>query len=354
LTPTEQTLAELGERRLLARIRDRVPAGDGVRLGVGDDAAVVELGRLAVVTTDSLVEGIHFRRVQAPARLVGRKALSVNLSDVAATGGVARYAVVSLCLPSDLAVDWVDSLFDGLLERAAESGVSLVGGNIARTLDSIMIDVTVLGDTRHPITRSGARAGDLVVVTGSLGAAAVGIALLDQGARLAEDGELVETGIWTESSAEALTTCLRAQLDPRPPLALARAIAEQDLAQAAMDLSDGLSSDLPVMCQQSGVGARIEASSVPISPAVVSLERARRGDPLTRALDGGEDYQLLLAVDPGRFEELRELSAVWGVPVTAIGEFVEGEPVVILRDGSGDRELAAHGHDHFPGRVAGA
>jgi len=354
LTPAEQTLGELGERGLLARIRDRVPAGVGVQLGIGDDAAVVELGRLAVVTTDSLVEGVHFRRVQAPARLVGRKAMSVNLSDVAATGGIARYALVSLCLPSDLTVEWVDSLFDGLLEQAAESGVSLVGGNVARTLDSITVDVTVLGETRRPITRSGARAGDVVVVTGSLGAAAEGVVLLDQGARLDDDGDLVATGIWTESSAEALTTCLRAQLDPRPPLALARAIAEQDLALAAMDLSDGLSSDLPVMCRQSGVGACLDVPSLPISPAVVALERARRGDPLARALDGGEDYQLLLAVDPGRFDELRELSGVWGVPVSAIGEFVEGDPVVRLRDVGGERELAAHGHDHFPGRGAGA
>jgi len=350
LTPSEPTLAELGERHLLARIRERVPAGEGVRLGIGDDAAVVEVQHLAVITTDSLVEGVHFRRVQAPARLVGRKALSVNLSDVAATGGVARYAVVSLCLPSDLPVDWVDSLFDGLLERAAESGVSLVGGNVSRTPETIVVDVTVLGDTQRPITRSGARPGDIVVVTGSLGAAAVGLELLDQGARLGEDGELVATGIWTESSADALTTCLRAQLDPRPPLALARAVADQDLAVAAIDLSDGLSSDLAVMCRQSGVGARLEASSLPVSPAVASLERARRGDPLARALDGGEDYQLLLAVDRGRFAELAELSGVWGVPVTAIGEFVEGAPVVTLKYASGERELVPHGHDHFPHR----
>ncbi len=126
------SLGSIGERALLRRLRDRVPAAAGVRVGLGDDAAAVATGPLSLVTADSLVEGVHFRREQTPARLLGRKSLSVNLSDLGAMGGVGRYAVVSLCLPPDLELAWVDALYDGLLERAAETGVAIVGGNLAR------------------------------------------------------------------------------------------------------------------------------------------------------------------------------------------------------------------------------
>ena len=148
-----------------------------------------------------------------------------------------------------------------------------------------------------------------------------------------------------------MLTCLRAQLDPRPPLALARSLAERGLARAGMDLSDGLSSDLAEMCRQGGVGARLEAAAVPVAPAVAGLERARGGEALPLALHGGEDYQLLLAVDPAEFEALEELARVWGVEVKAAGEFFDGEPEVRLRDEDGERPLLPGGHDHFEARA---
>ena len=141
-----KTLGETGEKALVRHIQGRIPAAPGVVVGLGDDAAAVEVAPLALVTADSLVEGVHFRRDESPARLLGRKALTVNLSDVAAMGGIARYAVVSLCLPAGVTLGWVDSLYDGLLERAAESGVALVGGNVARSRESIVVDVALLGD----------------------------------------------------------------------------------------------------------------------------------------------------------------------------------------------------------------
>jgi thiamine-monophosphate kinase len=350
LTLAGTPLGEIGERELVRRIRERIPAGPGVRVGAGDDAAAVEAGPVVLLTADSLVEGVHFRRDTAPARLLGRKALSVNLSDVAAMGGVGRHALVSLCLPPEIELGWVDSLFDGLLERAAEAGVSIVGGNVARSRDTV-VDVALLGEVQTPLLRSGAQPGDAVVVTGALGAAAEGVDLLARGARLDEDGELVATGLWTESSAPAVRECLRAQLDPHPPLALACALAERGLAHAAMDVSDGLSVDLAEVCRQSGVAARVEGGAVPVAPAVASLERARGGDALLLALHGGEDYELLLAVDPHRLGELEALAGVWGVPVCRIGEFFASDPAVFIRDGVGERALPPGGHDHF--RVAG-
>jgi len=205
----------------------------------------------------------------------------------------------------------------------------------------------MLGDSGRLLLRAGARPGDRVVVTGRLGAAAQGVLLLAEGARLDEDAELLATGVWTESSAPAILACLRAQLDPRPPLALARSIAERGLARAGMDLSDGLSQDLVEICSRSGVGAVIEASAVPVDPRAAGLERARGGDPLALALHGGEDYQLLLAIGAENMGDLGELARVWGVEVAAVGEFVLGEPVVRLRDAAGERPLVPGGHDHF-------
>ena len=345
--PATTLLGALGERELLHHIQARVPAAAGVAVGIGDAAAVVEIGPLALVTTDSLVEGVHFLREATPPRLLGRKALSVNLSDVAATGGLARYATVSLCLPAEIDLTWLDSLYDGLLERAAEADVGLVGGNLARRADGIVVDVTLLGDAGPLLLRSGARAGDHVVVTGTLGAAAEGVRLLAEGARLDDDGELRASGPWTDSSRPALLACLRAQLDPRPPLAFSRAIAERGLAHGGMDLSDGLSSDLAELCRQSGVSAVIAAAAIPIDARAASLEHARGGDPLALALHGGEDYELLLAVGRDELATLVELGRVWGVEVRAIGEFGAGESRVTIKDASGERPLLPGGHDHF-------
>ncbi len=340
-------VGQLGERALLRRLAARVPSAAGVVVGIGDDAAALEIGPFALVTTDCLVERIHFERDTAPPRLLGRKALTVNLSDIAAMGGLARYATVSLSLPPEVEVAWVDSLYDGLLERAAEAGVALVGGNVTRAPQAITVDVTLLGDAGRLLLRNGARPGDRVVVTGALGAAAEGLRLLGEGARLDDEGELLATGVWTETSAPSLLACLRAQLDPRPPLALARSIGDRGLARAGMDVSDGLSSDLPEICRQSGVGAVIELGALPVDARAAGLERARGGDSLSLGLHGGEDYQLLLAVAPEDVEELGQLARVWGVEVTAIGDFVPGEPELRVRDGAGERPLEPGGHDHF-------
>jgi thiamine-monophosphate kinase len=341
------TLGSIGEKGLLRRHESRVPRAAGVLVGIGDDAAAVEIGPFALVTTDSLVEGVHFTRGASPARLLGRKALTVNLSDIAAMGGVARYATVSLCLPPDLGVGWVDSLYDGLLERAAESGVAIVGGNVSRGGDAVVIDVMLMGDAGRLLLRGGAQPGDRVVVTGTLGAAAEGVRLLTEGVRLDEDGGLAAIGPWTEPWAVALVACLTAQLDPRPPFALARSIAERGVAHAGMDLSDGLSSDLHEMCRRGGLGAIVDESALPIDPAAAGLERARGGDAVALALHGGEDYQLLLAVAPSELADVSDLARVWGLPLTAVGEFVAGDVAVRLRDAGGERPLVAGGHDHF-------
>ena len=343
----ESTVAEVGESALLLHLKHRIPGGPGVVLGVGDDAAVVETSPMSMITTDSLVEDVHFRREWMVPRLLGRKALSVNLSDVAAMAGIPRYALVNLCLSAETRIATVDGFYDGLLERAAETGVNVVGGNLARTAGPAVISLTLIGQAPRVLSRAGAQPGDLVVVTGLLGGAAAGLKLLAQGARLDEDGELASTGLWTESSAAALRHCLRAQLDPQPPLPFARALAEVEVVHAAIDLSDGLSGDLRRLCEASGLRATIDAFAVPVNVHAAGLERARGGDALGLALHGGEDYQLLLAVAPDSLTTLKDLAVIWDLPLAVLGEFEAGEPEVFLRAGTDRTPLASSAHDHF-------
>jgi thiamine-monophosphate kinase len=336
--PPHTPVGRIGEKALLRRIRSRIRSGRGVVVGVGDDAAAVETGALSLITTDSLVEGVHFRRGFGPDALIGRKALSVNLSDIDAMGGVARYATVSLCLPSEAPLAFLDGLYDGLLERARETGVQIVGGNLSRTHDAIVVDVAVVGQADTFVRRSGARAGHVALVTGALGAAAMGVRLMDEGKR---------HGGGPEDERER--RCIAAQLDPVPPLGFGRAAARAGLAHAAIDLSDGLSGDLLNVCQESGVAAWVDEAAVPIDEAARSLAEKRGGDALELALHGGEDYQLLLAAPPEAVPGLRDLATRSNVALTVIGGFREGDQALTLRRGDGEAPLVPRSHEHFGG-----
>jgi thiamine-monophosphate kinase len=240
----------------------------------------------------------------------------------------------------------VDGLYDGLLARAAEYGVEVVGGNLAAA-EAVVVDVTLLGHGDRLLLRAGAQPGDAAVVTGTLGASAAGLRCLVDGARLDAEGGLVTPGRWGEAQAADVRHCLRAQLDPDPPLAFGRALAEHDLVHAAMDLSDGLSGDLLSLCEASGVSAWIEAGGLPVDPHAAALEKAGGPDGFSLALHGGEDYQLLLAVAPDRLEGLRDLAQVWSLPLTVVGAFAAGPPGLSLKFGDTLRRLKPRAHDHF-------
>jgi thiamine-monophosphate kinase len=330
-------VGRIGEKELLRRIRSRIRGGRGVVVGIGDDAAAVETGPLTLVTTDSLVEGVHFRVEWGPAALVGRKALSVNLSDIDAMGGHARYATVSLCLPAETPVAFVDGLYDGLLERALEAEVEIVGGNLSSSPEYIVVDVALLGQGDTIVRRNGARPGHLALVTGTLGAAAMGLRLMEGGLRLGAEGAAADE-----------QACLRAELDPAPPLGLGQAAARAGLVTAAIDLSDGLSGDLLAVCQESGLAAWVDARTVPVDGAVRALARDP-DDALELALHGGEDYQLLLAASAEAVPLLRELAAARTVSLTVVGGFAEGAPGVTLRTPGGSRPLVPRSHQHFGG-----
>lgn len=321
-----------GEFRLIDEIGARVgPPHAGVLLGIGDDAAVLAPSpHPTVVTCDTMVEGVHFRFDLTPPRLLGRKLLAVNLSDVAAMGARPTTALLMVSLRPDLPRDAWDGVRDGLLELAAEHGVALVGGDTTRTDGPVVLSVVLHGEARHPpLLRSGARVGDRVCVTGTVGDSAAGLrVLLDRPDLRGAHPEVV-----------------RRHLDPTPRIA-AGAAAARGLASAAIDLSDGLVQDAGHVARLSGVALRIELGRVPASDALRAVIAALAPpDPLVLRVAGGEDYELLLTIPPDR-----DIPAtLGGVPLTVVGEVVDGPPgeVTLVAPDGAALALQRKGWDHF-------
>lgn len=336
-----------GEDRLISTIV-RLLSGPhpGVVLGPGDDAALVELGdRLGVLTTDVLVEGVDFDRSSVAPRDLGYKALVVNVSDVAAMGGSPRYAVVGLALPPEIEVRWVVELVAGLREAADEHAMSVVGGDLSRS-GGVMVSVTVTGEVApsRAVTRSGARPGDRVVVTGLLGAAAGGLALSGAGPR---------EGPMDPGRREALATewgrhLLRALFRPEARVGEGQTLAQAG-ATAMIDVSDGLAMDLTRLCAASRVGAHIRTADVPVDPALLELARAVPGtDPEAMALGGGEDFELVATLPPGAVAgAAARLRDRFGTPLADIGEVVPGTGVLAVGPDGRERPLEPRGWDHF-------
>jgi thiamine-monophosphate kinase len=337
-------VADVGELGLLARLAEAAgPPGPDVIVGIGDDAAAVRspADRLTLATTDALVEDVHFRRRTSTPEDVGWKALAINASDIAAMGGTPRHALVSLMLPPALPVAWVDGLYAGLRAMAAAAGgVGLIGGNLAQA-ERVVVDVAMLGDVPPGclVRRDGARVGDLVVVTGTLGRAAAGLVLLDN--------TMIRDMVDPALAARAVA----AQRRPQPRLAAGRVLGETRAVHAMIDLSDGLALDLVRICDASGVGVRVDAARLPVDPCVAPAAAAARLDALALALGGGEDYELLFAVGPGDagavLERLDRETDTSGV---VIGRFVPREEGCTIARGGVARALGVGGWTHFRGR----
>jgi thiamine-monophosphate kinase len=306
--------------------------------GIGDDAAVLRPrpGFDLVVTTDLLVEGVDFRLDEgwASPRDLGHRALAVSLSDAAAMGARPRFCLLSVGVPRAL---WrgrfLEGFYEGVRALAGKHGVLIIGGDTSRTPGGVVIDSIVLGEVRRgrALTRGGARAGDQIFVTGALGGAAGGLKILERAS--------VRT-----SRRRAESRLLLRQRRPGPRVGWGALLSEKGLATSLIDLSDGLSSDLAHVCRESGVGARVEAASLPVDPLL-----ARAGfdadEALRLALDGGEDFELLFTADPRKAARLpREVE---GVPATRVGEVTkERGKVRLVRDGRAGL-LEPGGFEHF-------
>jgi thiamine-monophosphate kinase len=343
-------LKELGEDAFLRELQRRFPkTAKNVVLGIGDDAAVLEPpeGERILLATDSLVETVHFSRRWMPPTFLGRKAVAVNASDIAAMGGVPLFVLLSLAVPRDTDVEALWQVVEGASERASELGMSLVGGNLASSPGGIVADVTVAGATvsRRALGRSGARPGDGIYLSGKIGAALTGLRLLEQGAVLAPGGGLIVPESLRSGPVALAEACIRAHIDPEPRLSLGRELNRRRLAAACIDVSDGLALDLHRLCRASGVGARIEETALPLSPGLLAWERFWKRDPALSALGGGEDYELLFTSRSG--EKLDRFRRGLDLLVTRIGETTEAESVELIgRDGVA-RPMSPAGWDHF-------
>jgi thiamine-monophosphate kinase len=320
-------LRDRGEIALLETIRRLVPPARAVLVGPGDDAAVLRRSNGSLLlTTDALVEGVHFRRSWLSSWELGRRAFHVAASDVAAMGGRVRAAVLAIAAPSDWPVTELRGVVRGVRDAAARAGGALAGGNLTSARD-VSLTVSVLGDApRRPVLRSGARVGDQLFVTGHLGGAALGLRLL-AGARSLANGE----------------TARRCWRRPVARLQAGRALATAGIATAMMDLSDGLLVDANRLARASECGLVIDASCVPLAPVLRALEPhiAR-----TIALEGGEDYELLFAVPRRQLPRL--VQARFGCRATRVGEVVAGRGVNVV-DAAGRRLAVPRraGHEHF-------
>jgi thiamine-monophosphate kinase len=329
-------VSDLGERRLLARIRARLPKPPGhVVVGVGDDAAVLESARNVriVVTTDTLVEGVHFDRAFSTPADIGHKALAVNLSDLAAMGATPVWALLSLALPDGTTVEEVDALVDGLVAVANANSLALVGGNLTSSRDQLVVDVTA-GGTVHPrrvLLRDGGRAGDLLYTSGSIGAAAAGL-------------EMLKAGLHPDAGNEQ---CFSKYRRPDARVRLGRTLAAARAARAAMDSSDGLADAVQQLAEASGCGAEIDASQLPIDDGARRWWESQGVDPVAKALTGGDDYELLIAVPPKWRGRLRHVTRrVSDPPLRCVGVLTRTpNEYVVVRDGR--RERMTGGFEHW-------
>jgi thiamine-monophosphate kinase len=328
--------------RLQAHIDDRYcPRGASpLEPGIGDDAAVWQPsdGSRQVVTTDALVEDVHFKLSTTSWRDLGWKSLAVNVSDLAAMGAAPRCALVTLGLGSDIALSDVLDLYDGMLDLAAELSLSIAGGDIVSS-PLVLISITAIGEASGNLLRRDAgQPGDSLAVTGSLGASFGGLRLLKNSPRVREG-----------SGSVAANRLLQAHLRPRPRVMEGRLLVEAGL-RCGLDVSDGLLGDATRICERSGVGAEIDISLVPVDSA---LEAEYHQEALEMAISGGEDYELLCGGPPGKMEQATTALAELGTPLTVIGQLTErpsSEPLVRFIDASGQRvQLRSRSWDHFDG-----
>jgi thiamine-monophosphate kinase len=332
-------VGELGEFALIARLQHFLqgPMAPHVVRGIGDDCAVVRAspGMELLLTTDTQEEGVHFRREWSTPQDIGWRCLAVNVSDIAAMGGAPLGALVALCLPATLDLAFVDAFYEGMQALAHQFRCPIIGGNITQAAAHLSVTIAVLGEAPRgqSVYRSGAQVGDEIWVTGELGGAKAGLEALRHPLQVA-----------TLHSEYVLARYRR----PTPRLQEAQYLREYGKIRSLVDLSDGLSSDLTHICEASGVGAQLYATSIPIHAQTRCVAQALQADALAYALHGGEDFELCLTAPPGHLTPLQPAFVQrFHCPLVRIGTIQAGSGVTLcLADGT-QLSLHAQGYDHF-------
>lgn len=326
------TVSDLTERELVARIQQQLPRDPAwLTLGIGDDAAVVEpeRNRLDVLTVDAVIDGVHFDRRFTPPDAIGHRAMAVNLSDLAAMGATPRLALLSLALPADLSSDDFDGIISGIAAQAREHGVTVAGGNLTRTPGPLTIDITAIGTVkrRGVLTRGGARPGDIVYVTGTIGAAAAGLQMLQAG-------------------HAGAGSCISSYLRPAARTKVGQLLGRNRAPSACVDLSDGLADGVTRIAESSTVGITLDLSALPIDPDARAWFEGRGVDPVVAAVSGGDDYELLFTVRPRQRGRLKAAFQHGGVPLTRIG-VCTAERALLMQPADGAPVPIPSGFTHF-------
>jgi thiamine-monophosphate kinase len=340
------------ERELIARIKRLAGSArkdSSVLAGIGDDCAVLVPGpdRRLIVTTDTLVESIHFDLEYFDPWHLGRKTAAVNLSDAAAVGGLPRWALLNMAVPRRLTDVFWNSFFEGLLSRLSPYGVSLVGGDTVSAPDRLSLSLTLIGEIKEGrwLSRDSAKPDDLIYCSGNLGESAAGLELLKRykGTRNTFRGRKAVHRI----SKAVFKRLERRHLDPEPRVRLGQALLASGMVQTAIDISDGIATDLAHICKDSRVGAEVRAMEIPVSRSLKRASRFLGVSPLEFALTGGEDFELLWTVSKKyRSEVQRIASKILGHIPFQIGRIVRGDGV-ILKTSHGAWDIAYHGYEHY-------
>ncbi|MFW6040425.1 MAG: thiamine-phosphate kinase [Thermoplasmatota archaeon] len=308
-------ISELGEVGLIERLSERIGVPDDLIIGIGDDCAVLENDKeYTLITTDMLVSGDHFRRDWHSPFQIGWKSMIVNVSDIAAMGGLPEYALISMALPEDVDVEYIDGIYDGYIEASDRYDFDIIGGDTTHG-DILVINVVMIGKVKKEnlCLRSDAEVGDIIGVTGDLGKSWAGLELL-----------LAEKEGYTDF-----------YLQPDCKLDAAEKLAPY--VNAMIDVSDGLASEVNHICKESGVGALIEKSNIPISDRTKKAGEILEKDPILWALSGGEDFELIFTIPEDRIEYIQGLTPIW------VGEII-GEGVYLI---DGEKKMLEGGYDHF-------
>jgi thiamine-monophosphate kinase len=325
-------LSRLGEFALIEGIRRSTRSGPGVLLGIGDDAAWVESRRGSIlITSDLLIQDVHFRLEWTSLFALGHKVLAVNLSDIAAMGGKPAYLILALGIPADFSTRQIAEFYRGIKALCSKTGVALIGGD-TNVAASLIISACVVGHAVYPpVSRSGAEAGNDIYITGTIGDSSLGLQLLQTRRALSNRG-------FTKY-------LLLRHRQPTARIAVGQTLARNRLATAMIDVSDGLLQDLGHICDASGIGAEIWLDNLPLSPAYRALAGK---DWAEHALSGGEDYELLFCARRRDENRLKMLSKRANIPITRIGRCIAGAEKVTVINASGKPiAIPTKGYDHF-------
>ncbi|MEK6791769.1 MAG: thiamine-phosphate kinase [Deltaproteobacteria bacterium] len=334
-------LKDLGEDHIVKQLARRlVQKHPRLIKGIGDDASVTvqKAGSALLSTTDTLIEGVHFSLSYAPPRLIGRKSLSISVSDIAAMGGTPLFGLVSIAMPGRTEKRFLDELYKGLEDAARAAKLVIAGGNTARFEGAVIVSTTVIGEAPEKtiVYRSGARPWDVIYVTGTLGDSALGLKLLQ------------ERGIAALKSR--FKKAVIRHLDPQPRLAAGAGLADERLASAMIDISDGLLLDLKRLCEASSVSAVVELSRVPVSRALEDYCSSKKLSSAQFSLSGGEDYELLFTSPPDTAKALGQLSKRLKLNITPIGKIAQptkGSRLRVLDKNGASVKITRLGFEHF-------